>query len=207
MTVAKHALSWVGREYNPGVEAQCMAFVRRVLRDAGHPLADVVTSTPVDGHWTGLYLASSLAGRDLGTMAIRTDDLRSGDIVFFNDTYQTGFPAGTITHVGIALGPKEFVHRPTLARPVERSPFSGYWQSKFRCGLRPQAVTPQPQPVTDPEPARLGAYAAVYLDEELIGEALLRDGLSYLTTTTVARILDVRVQWDGPTKSIRLLSK
>ncbi len=202
--VAQAALRWVGREYNPGLEAQCMAFVRRVLRDASHPLAEVVTANPVDGHWTGRDLASSLAGRDLGAMFVKTTELQAGDIVFFNDTYQTGFPAGTITHVGIALGPLDIVHRPTVARPVERSEYSGYSASKFRCGLRPTATTAAPRPATDPEPPRLAAHAPVFLNGKQVGPALLQDGQSYLTTLTVAALLGLSVEWDAKAKVVRL---
>jgi hypothetical protein len=134
--IAKAALAWVGREYNPGVREQCMAFVRRCLADAKHPSAEKITSSPVDGHWTGRDLASSLAGRDMGIVITGLASLQAGDVIFFDDTYETGFPAGTITHVAIALSPTEFVHRPTAARPVERAPFAGYWGSKFRCGIR-----------------------------------------------------------------------
>lgn len=142
--IAKAALAWVGREYNPGVREQCMAFVRRCLADAGHPSAEKITAAPVDGHWTGRDLASSLAGRDMGQVVTGLANLKAGDVVFFDDTYSTGFPAGTITHVAIALSPTEFVHRPTAARPVERAPFAGYWVSKFRCGIRLAGAATKP---------------------------------------------------------------
>jgi hypothetical protein len=147
-SIAKAALAWVGREFNPGVREQCMAFVRRCLADAGHPAAEKITASPVDGHWTGRDLASSLAGRDMGQVVTGLANLKPGDVIFFDDTYSTGFPEGTITHVAIALSPTEFVHRPTAARPVERAQFAGYWASKFRCGIRlagaPAAAVPIP---------------------------------------------------------------
>lgn len=134
--IAKAALAWVGREYNAGVREQCMAFVRRCLTDAGHPAAEKITASPVDGHWTGRDLASSLAGRDMGQVVAKLSELQPGDVIFFDDTYETGFPLGTITHVAIALDSREFVHRPTAARPVEKASFAGYWGGKFRCGIR-----------------------------------------------------------------------
>ena len=144
--IATAALAWVGRDYNPGMREQCMAFVRRCLRDASHPAAEKITAQPVDGHWTGRDLASSLAGRDLGQAITGLANLQAGDVIFFDDTYETGFPAGTITHVGIALGPREFVHRPTAARPVERASFAGYWATKFRCGIRLAGAAQQAKP-------------------------------------------------------------
>ena len=144
--IAKAALAWVGREYNSGVREQCMAFVRRCLADAKHPAAEKITASPVDGHWTGRDLASSLAGRDMGQIVLGLANLQAGDVIFFDDTYETGFPPGTITHVGIALSPTEFVHRPTAARPVEKAQFAGYWSSKFRCGIRLTGTTAAPIP-------------------------------------------------------------
>lgn len=137
--VAKEARLWVGHSFNPGVIEQCMMFVRNVLDKVNHPLERKVTSAPVDKHWTGPALASSLAGRDLGYAVVdKVRDLRPGSIVFFNDTYDVGpeFGPGTITHVGIYVGDGQMVHRPTAARPVELARVdSGHWLQHFRCGL------------------------------------------------------------------------
>lgn len=163
--IMKELNSWPGREFRPGEPAQCMNFVRHVLRRIGVPLGDTITSAPLDGHWTGPELASSLAGRDLGQPIGAVAALQPGDILFFDDTYQTGFPPGTITHVAISTGGRDFVHRPTAARPVEKESLSGYWYDRFRCGLRPLAalvVIPGALPVTDPEPARVSEWK-VYL--------------------------------------------
>lgn len=150
--IVSAALPLEGQEFRPGVKAQCMNFVRHVLERAKHPYAAKVTSRPVDGHWTGPALASSLAGRDLGQMITRIEDLEPGDVVFWNDTYNTGFPPGTITHVGIALGPEKFIHRNTMSAPVNIQPFAGFWRDRFRCALRvPQEVEPSPG-VRAPDP-------------------------------------------------------
>lgn len=154
--IAEVALSLAGTEFRPGVPEQCMNFVRHVLTLAGHPLADQVTKAPVDGHWTGISLASSLAGRDLGPIIVKPSELQPGDICFWEDTYPTGFPPHTITHVGIYVGNDQIVHRPTKAAPVRQQSFSGYAPSLFRCALRPgpiptsSATTPNADP---PKPA------------------------------------------------------
>ncbi|RMF31292.1 MAG: hypothetical protein D6752_02415, partial [Candidatus Nitrosothermus koennekii] len=99
--LAERALEWVGKEFRPGVPAQCMNFVRHILKEVDHPLKDKVTKKPVDGLWTALGLANSLAGRDLGPIFVKPEELISGDIVFFEDTYEGPWPPKTITHVGI----------------------------------------------------------------------------------------------------------
>lgn len=134
--IANQARQWDGKEFAAGAIEQCMNWTRKVLEQVSHPYAAKVTRSPVDGHWTGISLASSLAGRDLGEMITSIDKLEAGDILFWNDTYPTGFPAGTITHVGIALSNAQFIHRNTVSRPVNVQPYAGIWRSLFRCGLR-----------------------------------------------------------------------
>lgn len=134
--IAHQAKQWNGKEFAPGAIEQCMNWVRKVLEQVAHPYTAKVTRTPVDGHWTGPSLASSLAGRDLGEMITSTAKLEAGDILFWDDTYYTGFPPKTITHVGIALSNSQFVHRNTVSKPVNIQPYEGIWRTNFRAGLR-----------------------------------------------------------------------
>lgn len=146
--IATVAAQWVGKEFRPGVPEQCMAFVRQVLNEAKSPLAQQITSKAVDGLETSFYLASSLAGRDLGTVVDKISALEPGAILFFQDTYGN-WPRGTITHVGIYAGNGYMIHRPTMSRPVEKVPLAGYWSSFFRCGLlttADQVANPKPLP-------------------------------------------------------------
>lgn len=159
--IAAAAKAWEGKNFRPGQREQCMNFVRHILSEVKHPLANVVTKKPVDGHWTGPALASSLAGRDLGEMITKIEDLEAGDIVFWNDTYHVpGFGPGTITHVGIALSNRQFIHRNTNSRPINVQQF-GYYGNKFRCALRvKQEVEPDKEvesPREDPVETRTWA--------------------------------------------------
>lgn len=143
--IAAQALKWANQSFRPGVREQCMAWVRTVLEQVHHPYAARVTKEPVDGHWTGPSLASSLAGRDLGQMVTSTAALEPGDILFWNDTYDVGreFGPNTITHVGLALDNTQFIHRNTMAAPVNIQRYAGLWRDHFRCGLRvPQQIKP-----------------------------------------------------------------
>lgn len=143
--IALQAKRWAGIEYRPGVKEQCMSWVREVLQQVQHPYAARVGPNPVDGHWTGISLASSLADRSLGELVTKIRLLEPGDIAFWDDTYWTGFPRGTITHVGICLSNESFVHRSTMSAPVREQAFTGVWRDKFRCALRvPQRISPDP---------------------------------------------------------------
>ena len=138
--IAQAAKKWVGKDFHPGQGEQCMAFVRQVLDEADSPIRDAVTADPVDnkahGLGTSFFLASSLAGRDLGEMVDKIANLKPGAIVFFDDTYGN-YPTGTITHVGVFVGNGKMVHRPTKARPVEEVDLTpgSYWAGFFRAGL------------------------------------------------------------------------
>jgi len=164
-TIQKTASEWVGKWFNKGQLEQCMAFVRFILDEANSTFAEKVTAAPVDGLATGFYLASSLAGRDLGKIVVNPEQLNAGDVIFFEDTYDGPWPEKTITHVGVYIGDGFFVHRPTVSRPVERAHLTGYWLDKFRCGLgtarsekQSDTKLPAPKPVTAP-PKRIKVFA------------------------------------------------
>ena len=154
MTLTEYAKTWVGKPFpldNPDTpeneslaREQCMNFVRAMMLATNHPLALKVTNNPVDGIWTGRSLASSLAGRDLGEIIIKVAQVKEGDILFFDNTYRDpSWPSSwvnPITHVAIAAGSGNFYHRPTAARPVEMGHLTGYWETHFRCALRPQST-------------------------------------------------------------------
>lgn len=151
------AKAWVGRNFRAGQAEQCMNFVRQCLSEAGSSLANKITASPVDGLWTGAGMASSLAGRDLGTLETNPDKLKPGTILFWNDTYEGDWPLNTITHVGIYEGNGNFIHRPTKARPVERASLTaGFWRAQFRCGLiPPEEAKAVAQPAPEPEKSTL----------------------------------------------------
>ncbi|TWT11600.1 C40 family peptidase [Reyranella sp. CPCC 100927] len=115
--VARH---WVGRDFHPGQEAQCAAFVRAVFQEAHVPIGNARRPTdrgllpnPDD---LGPGYADSFAGDDVGAKISRTD-VRPGDVVMYLNTYGN-FRPGVITHVGIYVGDGHIVHRPTRSRPV-----------------------------------------------------------------------------------------
>lgn len=142
MTLSEYAKTWVGKNFAGNATEQCMLFVRHCLTEVNAPIKNKVTEQAVDGLETSYALASSLAGRDCGELITSVYALKKDYIVFFKDTYGN-WPAGTITHVGIPVNEKQFVHRPTASRPVELATFTGYWSDHFRCALRWEDVKPQ----------------------------------------------------------------
>lgn len=126
------AEAWVGRDYRPGVPAQCSFFVRQVLDEAGVTLEPVVSQQTLD-QWAspGPGVANSYGG-DQGAVIDRVEDLRAGDIIMFANTYGD-WEEGSITHVGIVVevnGPTAeqiiMVDRSTMAAPVKRRPISTF---------------------------------------------------------------------------------
>ncbi len=55
--------------------------------------------------------------------------LRPGDLVFFKDTYDSGDPPGSITHVGIYAGSGKMLHAGSSAGVSYTDLNSEYWQS------------------------------------------------------------------------------
>lgn len=138
--VVQVAQGWVGKEFNPGVGAQCAQFVRRCFLSAGIDLPNA--SHPTDGHLIpdeplGPAYANSFAGDEVGRK-VAFGDLRPGDVVMFRNTYGN-WPTGVITHVGIYVGDGQMVHRPTSSRPVERANITaGFWRDLFQEARRPK---------------------------------------------------------------------
>ena len=122
------ALEWTGKEFNPGQNEQCCYFVRRVFSLSGIELG--VTGEPSDNYFpTDEGYANSLSGDDIGSRIEEISDLMPGDLVFFKNTYGE-WPDGTITHVGIYCGNGEFIHRSTIAGPVEKQSLFSYHEGK-----------------------------------------------------------------------------
>lgn len=129
--LVKVALSWDGRDFRPGQPAQCTFFVRAVAEEAGIPL--VVTKQPWDAQFRQpltLGTVSGLAGPDVypsgSTQWIESiDQIQPGDIVFLRGTYTPSWLTPeqarlALTHVGIAVGNGQMIHRPTRSAPVNR---------------------------------------------------------------------------------------
>lgn len=134
--VALEALSRAHKKekFRPGVYAQCMFWVRSVLKSKGVNLP--VSKHPFDesvrGNVAAPGMAQSLSGSDIGKQIHRLQDLKPGDLVFYLNTYGND-PPGSITHVGIYVGNGKIVHRPTASGQVTLERVTKY---KFGVGVR-----------------------------------------------------------------------
>ncbi|MBA3975354.1 MAG: hypothetical protein C0504_14200 [Candidatus Solibacter sp.] len=124
--VVNRARSWVGRHFQPGKKEMCANFVRHVFSEAGIPLGEAKRPTDAgllpQGAPLGPGYANSLAGGEIGEK-VAPGAHQPGDIIMFMNTYGN-YKEGVITHVGIITGSDEFVHRPTMSKPVSRDALS-----------------------------------------------------------------------------------
>ena len=79
----------------------------------------------------GISLPRSSAAQFTAGRAIKADDLRPGDLVFFKNTYRQG-----ISHVGIYVGSGEFVHAASRRRRVAVSRLDEPYFAKRFAGAR-----------------------------------------------------------------------
>ncbi len=155
------AMNFLGVRYRRGGESaekgfDCSGFTRYVFE-----------------HSIGLVLPrrADQQARDAGLLKIARDDLRPGDLVFFN-TMRRAF-----SHVGIYIGEGRFIHAPRPGGEVRiEDMHASYWARRFTGGRRAEPAagdTSPPGPVvqaaltTDdmaavaaPAPAQAGPIAA-----------------------------------------------
>lgn len=103
---------WGGSSPEAGFD--CSGFVRHVFREG-----------------LGLVLPRSSTEMSKSGEAINRDELRPGDLVFFN-TMRNAF-----SHVGIYLGDNQFVHAPRRGGRVRIEDLrDGYWTKRFNGARR-----------------------------------------------------------------------
>ena len=134
------ALLWQGQDYRVGLAEQCMNWTRTVLQAAcGAHFATLQTQAPWDLHLLGpddrLHPthADSLASDEFGQRIEQIDDLQPGDLVFLQNTYGN-WAEGVITHVGIATGDGQYIHRVTSNKGVVKT--EAIPAADFQAGLR-----------------------------------------------------------------------
>ncbi len=122
--VAIYALGLIGVDYRFGGESpddglDCSGLVRYVFQQV-----------------TGVTLPRTAKEMARIGDKVPTDDLKPGDLVFFN-TRRFAF-----SHVGIYLGDNRFVHAPAKGSEVTIAQWSPYWQKHFNGARRLVGVLP-----------------------------------------------------------------
>ena len=123
----------VDKDFLPEKSESSVDFVRQYLTKSNHPKANAVTANPADGYSTKLNLANSLSGEDLGTKIESIEDLISGDIVHFRNTYGN-FPKGTLTHIGVVGSDGNIIH--SIDGKVMKTDINSTFPGKFTHAIR-----------------------------------------------------------------------
>ncbi|MEY2683968.1 MAG: hypothetical protein RJA09_1112 [Pseudomonadota bacterium] len=125
-----NAMGFLGVPYRRGGESaetgfDCSGFVRAMYEQT-----------------VGLVLPRRAADQAKATQSINREDLKPGDLVFFNTMRQA------FSHVGIYVGDGKFIHSPRTGAQVRVEDMrEAYWQKRFNGARR---VAGQPvQPPTD----------------------------------------------------------
>lgn len=148
--VVQQALNWKDKTFELGKAEQCMNWTRTVLQQAcGAQFASLQTEKPWDLAQLGpddVLLpehADSLASEEFGQKITTIAQLQAGDLVFLQNTYGNWKP-GVITHIGIATGNGQYIHRMTSNEGFVRvEPIPA---ADFHAGLRLDPMLCKPQP-------------------------------------------------------------
>jgi len=83
-----------------------------------------------------------------GLVAVKREDLRPGDLVFFNTLKRT------FSHVGIYIGDNRFIHSPRPGKNVRTEDMSfAYWAKRFTGARRVETTAAVESAITAPVPA------------------------------------------------------
>lgn len=141
--IMKTAMQWQDQEYRVGQAEQCMNWTREVLTKAcGAHFTTLQSQNPWDKHLLGAddellpEHADSLASEEFGERITDIAELQPGDLVFFENTYGN-WADGVITHVGIAAGDGNYIHRMTSNKGIVK--VQAIPQHEFNGGLRLKA--------------------------------------------------------------------
>ena len=112
--IVRNAKSWQGKHYKHGSTHQCANWVTHVVKKAGK---QPPTGSSKSSSWSNW-------GK-----TVPKSQIKPGDVLVFSGTYKRG-----ISHVGIALGEGQFIHRSTHGAPVKVSSLDRYRIATVRRG-------------------------------------------------------------------------
>ncbi|AWL10736.1 hypothetical protein HMF8227_00228 [Saliniradius amylolyticus] len=138
--ISEAAKPWADQPYRVGQAEQCMNWTREILTAAcGEHFQTISSKNPWDAHLLGAgdellpEHADSLAADEFGQKVSSISDLKPGDLVFLKNTYGN-WADGVYTHVGIATGDGNYIHRMTSNKGIVRvQPIP---EADFAAGIR-----------------------------------------------------------------------
>lgn len=108
-----------GNRFDEGFD--CSGFVRAIFEQSA-----------------GLSLPRRAEQQAAATQAIDPDELRPGDLVFYNTSGRT------YSHVGLYVGNEKFIHSPTPGSVIRLEDMRlAYWQKRFDGARRVPAIQPE----------------------------------------------------------------
>ena len=138
--MATSALEFLGIRYRRGGQSaetgfDCSGFTRHVFELSG----------------LDLPRRAEEQARAKGLVPVKREDLKPGDLVFFNTMKRT------FSHVGIYIGENRFIHAPSRGKTVRTDDLDfAYWAKRFTGARRPDTAA---EVATDASPSSTGAMA------------------------------------------------
>jgi GH24 family phage-related lysozyme (muramidase) len=187
--IVAEARSWVGKNFAPGVSAQCANFVRELFKRTGVQIGE--TRKALDGEEYGRAQAGSFFGADVGQLIRDKSQLKPGDLVAWNKTY--GNFGNDITHVGVYVGNGQIIDRSTSGAPIRMRSIDtfpgfvgGLRPTAYGQGAPPSATPTQPLLPTDAQYGSANTAIATTVDNSIILKAL-SDRIAALTAVNQPR--------------------
>lgn len=121
--------------------SKCLGRVKYVfgasqINTDGSGIADCSAFTQWVFKQNGINIGRNTESQMSYGQKIQKNELTPGDLVFFADTYASGYKNG-VSHVGIYVGNNEFIHCSSGAATVVKSKLnSAYYQSHYLCARR-----------------------------------------------------------------------
>lgn len=121
--------------------AKCLGRVKYVFGSSqintdGSGVADCSAFTQWVFKQNGINIGRNTESQMSYGKKIQKNELTPGDLIFFADTYASGYKNG-VSHVGIYVGNNEFIHCSSGAGTVVKSKLnSAYYQSHYLCARR-----------------------------------------------------------------------
>lgn len=118
--------------------SKCLGRVKYVfgasqINTDGSGIADCSAFTQWVFKQNGINIGRNTESQMSYGQKIQKNELTPGDLVFFADTYASGYKNG-VSHVGIYVGNNEFIHCSSGAATVVKSKLnSAYYQSHYLC--------------------------------------------------------------------------
>lgn len=180
----KYVKGGVGENIDGKLQFDCSGFASHVLNTVMQeyiPVYKLSSNLATLHDRRSLYnqgFDSEFNAKVLCENTIDWSKLQPGDIVFFNEKYNTDHSKENITHCGIYLGDKQFVHSTRFSDGVSIMPLDkGFYYDGFICAIRYLPEPDKVQPINQIVHKTSGS-ASLYKDIGLNTSIIEKENLS-----------------------------